>query len=124
MSALINRMSWWLLGFVTITTLVTLVAVVGAASTVHWSLPWPQTWAVSAAIVGYAIVHEWRSAPPPAAALPPAPLPDVRLDDLEHLRHLWERGDIPEHVYRRAVAQATRRYVPPPPPPPPKRRRW
>ncbi len=124
MKALINRLSWWLLGFVAITTLVTLLVVVGAAAMVHWSLPWPQTWVVSALVVGYAIAHEWRSTPPPAAAPPPAPVPEVPLSDLEHLRRLLEHGDISEQTYRRAVTQATRRYVPPPPPLPPKRRRW
>ena len=124
MSALINRASWWLLGYVAITTLVTVLAVVAAAVTVHWSLPWMQTWAVSAAIVGYAIWHAWSSSPPLAAVPPAAPPPEVPLSDLDHLRRLLEHGDISEQTYRRAVDQATRRYTPPPPPPPPKRRRW
>lgn len=122
MKALVNRLSWMLIAFVVASSLLTLVVVAGAGLLVHLSLPWPQTWLLSAGIVVYLLVQERRTpaAPPPA---PPPPEPPVPLQDLEHLRHLWVAGDITEATYRRAVAQATRRYVPPPPPPPPSRRR-
>ncbi len=125
MMAVINRLSWLLLAFVAVTGTTTLVVVGGAALLVHWSLPLPQTWLIISAAAVYLLVHDAQGAPsvPPPVSAPPEP--EVPLDDLEHLRRLWQHGDISESTYRRAVAQATRRYVPPPPPPaPPRRRRW
>jgi uncharacterized membrane protein len=125
MMAVINRLSWLLLAFVAVTGTTTLVVVGGAALLVHWSLPLPQTWLLISAAAVYLLVHDAQGAPATAPPLPPPPEPEVPLDDLEHLRRLWQHGDISESTYRRAVAQATRRYVPPPPPPaPPRRRRW
>ncbi len=125
MMRLVNRASWLLLGFLAVTGTMTLVVVGGAALLVHWSVPVPQTWLLISAAAVYLLVHDAHGAPTPAPPLPAAPEPEVPLDDLEHLRRLWQHGDISESVYRRAVAQATRRYVPPPPPAaPPRRRRW
>jgi hypothetical protein len=124
MMALVNRLSWLLLAFVAVTSALTLVVVGVAALLVHWSLPLPQTWLLISAAAVYLLVHDAHPAPS-APPLPPPPEAEVSLEDLEALRRMWQHGDIAEAVYRRAVAQATRRYVPPPPPPaPPRRRRW
>lgn len=124
---LLNRLSWWLLGYLAATSALALLTVAGAALLLHWSVPLAQTWLLCAALVGYLLLHESHAAP--VASAPPSPPPPeapVALEDLAYLRRLWQQGDISEAVYRRAVDQATRRYVPPPtlPDPPRRRRRW
>ena len=122
---LLNRASWWLLGFLAASSVLALLVVGGAAFILHWSVPLPQTWLLCAGVLAYLLVHESHAAPAGSPPPPAAPQPEVLLEDLEHIRRLWLSGDITEATYRRAVAQATRRYVPPPAPPdPPRRRRW
>ena len=124
--ALLNRASWWLLAYLASTSILALLVVAGAALLLHWSVPLAQTWLLCAGVVGYLLLHEGHAAPVAPPPPPPPPEPPVPLEDLEYLRRLWQHGDISEAVYRRAVDQATRRYVPPPPlpDPPRRRRRW
>lgn len=125
MMVILNRLSWWLIGFAVATSVLALVVVTGAALLIHRSVPLPQIWLVSAGIVAYLLVHESHAVPAGPPAPPPQPEPEVPLQDLDHLRRMWLHGDISEEVYRRAVERATRKYTPPPPPPdPPRRRRW
>ena len=122
----INRLSWLLLG-IGITSLgVAAALVVVAGVLLHVSLSFLTVWAALAIAIGFKVMADTgeASGPPPTPPPPSRPEPETPLEDLERLRQMWLRGDIPEAVYRQAVEQRTRRYRPPPPPAQPRRRRW
>jgi len=72
-------------------------------------------WVAAGAVIGFKLLTDTgeASAPP----LPPQTHlePDVRVEDLDLLCRMWQRGDIPEAASRRAVALA----MPTPPQPAP-----
>jgi hypothetical protein len=119
----LNRLSWILLAIAVLSFVVAVALVAGAAVLLHISLSFPVVWLAVAAVVTFKLLTDQgqSSAPPPT---PTRPEPELRLEDLELLHRMWQRGDIPEAAYRRAVAQATHRYSPPPPAAPPRRRGW
>jgi hypothetical protein len=114
-----------MLGVAAVSFGMALALVVGAAVLLGASLSLPMVWAAVAAVVGFKLLSEAGERPTPPPTPPTHPEPEVPLADLDALYRMWQRGDISEAAYRRAVAQATRRYSPPPPPAPPRRhRRW
>lgn len=122
----LNRLSWTLLAVAAVSLGMALALVVGAAVLLHASLPFLTVWVALAAVIGFKLLTEAgeASAPPLPPPPPTRPEPELPLGDLDVLYRMWQRGDISDAVYRRAVALRMRRYNPPPPPAPPRRRRW
>ena len=118
----LNRLSWLLLGVAVLSLVMALALVAAVGVLLHASLDLLMVWAALAVVIAFRLLTGEQVASPPAQP-PSRPEPEVRLEDLELLHRMWQRGDIGEAAYRRAVAQATRRYSPPPPVPD-RRPRW
>ena len=114
----LNRLSWLLLAVAGLSLLMAVGLVAGAALLLHASLSLPTVWAVTAAITVFKLATDGSG--DRSVSVPPAgpPQPEITLEDLERLRRMWQQGDIPEDVYRRAARRVTSRYQPPPPAPP------
>lgn len=126
MSRAINHLAWLLISFVVLTGGTTLVVVAAAWFIAHVALSIPAVWLLAAAGSVYVLLQgDGQHGPASSGSVaPPAPEPEIALQELEALRRMWRRGDISEATYRQAVARATRRFRPAPPPSPPPRRRW